>query len=148
MATSPTEIKGSPRGITNTLTGFVVESENISDAPVQEEFDDQVMGARADEQVYDNRVDLKITVYGASGAASPSAQRAAIALDKAAADSERMGGAARMSAQPIAGIVGGFAGMGAGMDMSWAASRTTMPSIPFPSASASASAALPFPSPA
>ena len=69
MPTSPAEIKGSPRGITNTLTGFVVESENINDAPVQEEFDDQV-GARADEQVYDNRVDLKLTVYGATSSAS------------------------------------------------------------------------------
>ncbi len=69
MATTPTEIKGSPRGITNTLTGFVVESENISDAPVQEDFDDQV-GARADEQVYDNRKDLKLTVYGATSSAS------------------------------------------------------------------------------
>ena len=69
MPTSPAEIKGSPRGITNTLTGFVVESENINDAPVQEEFDDQC-GARADEQVYDNRVDLKLTVYGATSSAS------------------------------------------------------------------------------
>jgi len=69
MPTSPAEIKGSPRGITNTLTGFVVESENINDAPVQEEFDDQA-GARADEQVYDNRVDLKLTVYGATSSAS------------------------------------------------------------------------------
>ena len=69
MATSPTEIKGSPRGIQNTLDGFVVESENISDAPVQEEFDDQV-GARADEQVFDNRKDLKLTVYGATASAA------------------------------------------------------------------------------
>ena len=38
MATTPTDIKGSPRGISNTLTGFVVESESIVDVPVQEEF--------------------------------------------------------------------------------------------------------------
>ena len=69
MATSPTEIKGSPRGITNKLDGFVVESENINDAPVQEEFDDQD-GARADEQVFDNRKDLKLTVYGATANAA------------------------------------------------------------------------------
>ena len=69
MATTPTEIKGSPRGITNTLTGFVVESESIVDAPVQEEVDDQ-SGARADEIVYDNRKDLKLTVYGATSSAS------------------------------------------------------------------------------
>ena len=35
MATTPTDIKGSPRGISNTLTGFVVESESIVDVPVQ-----------------------------------------------------------------------------------------------------------------
>lgn len=69
MATTPTEIKGSPRGITNTLTGFVVESESIVNAPVQEDVDDQT-GARADERVYDNRVDLKLTVYGATSSAS------------------------------------------------------------------------------
>lgn len=69
MATTPTEIKGSPRGITNTLTGFVVESESIVDVPVQEEVDDQ-SGARADEIVYDNRKDLKLTVYGATSSAS------------------------------------------------------------------------------
>ena len=69
MATTPTEIKGSPRGITNTLTGFVVESESIVDVPVQEDVDDQ-SGARADEIVYDNRKDLKLTVYGAKSSAS------------------------------------------------------------------------------
>lgn len=68
MATNPTDIKGSPRGISNTLTGFVVESENISESPVQEEFDDQD-GARADEQVYDTRTDLRLTVYGKTSAA-------------------------------------------------------------------------------
>ena len=69
MATTPTEIKGSPRGITNTLTGFVVESESINKVPVQEDFDDQ-SGARADEQEYDHRTDLKLTVYGATSSAS------------------------------------------------------------------------------
>lgn len=65
MATTPTSISGSPRGITNTLTGFVVESETITEVPVQEDFDDQ-QGARADERVYDHRVDLELTVYGAA----------------------------------------------------------------------------------
>ncbi len=63
MATVPTGITGSPRGISNTLAGFVVESEEFSEAPVQEDFDDQT-GARADEKVYDTRVDLTLTVYG------------------------------------------------------------------------------------
>ena len=69
MATVPNSISGSPRGITNTLSGFVIESESITEAPVQEDFDDQT-GARADEQVYDTRYDLRLTIYGASNTAS------------------------------------------------------------------------------
>ena len=69
MATSPSSISGSPRGIANTLTGFVVESENITETPQQEDFDDQ-NGARADERVFDTRVDLELTVYGASSSAT------------------------------------------------------------------------------
>ena len=68
MATLPTKLGGSPRGIQNTLTGFVIENETITETPVQEDTDDQ-MGARADEQVYDTRVDLRLTVYGASATA-------------------------------------------------------------------------------
>ena len=63
MATNPTGITGSPRGISNTLDGFVVENEEFNESPVQEDFDDQ-NGARADEKVYDTRVDLNLTVYG------------------------------------------------------------------------------------
>ena len=69
MATSPSSISGSPRGIANTLTGFVVESENITETPQQEDFDDQ-NGARADVRVFDTRVDLELTVYGASSSAA------------------------------------------------------------------------------
>ena len=69
MATTPATIKGSPRGITNTAhANFVVESETITETPVQEDFDDQ-SGARADEQVFDTRTDLKLTVYAATAAA-------------------------------------------------------------------------------
>lgn len=67
--TSGTGISGSPRGISHTLSGFVIESESINETPVQEDFDDQT-GARADEQVYDTRYDLRLTVYGASSSAS------------------------------------------------------------------------------
>lgn len=63
MANNPTDISGSPRGIANTLDGFVVENEEFNETPVQEDFDDQ-NGARADEKVYDTRVDLNLTVYG------------------------------------------------------------------------------------
>ena len=68
MATVPNSISGSPRGITNTISGFVIESETITETPVQEDFDDQT-GARADEQVYDTRSDLRLTVYGANSEA-------------------------------------------------------------------------------
>jgi len=78
MATTPASISGSPRGISNTLTGFVVESEEFNETPVQEDFDDQ-KGARADEQVYDTRVDLTLTVYGATSQASIDSVLSAIA---------------------------------------------------------------------
>ena len=68
MATLPTKIQAAPRGIQKTLEGFVIESETITETPVQEDTDDQ-MGARADEQVYDTRVDLRLTVFGASAKA-------------------------------------------------------------------------------
>ena len=69
MATNPTDISGSPRGISNTLDGFVVENEEFNESPVQEDFDDQ-NGARADEKVYDTRVDLNLTVYGKTSEAN------------------------------------------------------------------------------
>jgi len=69
MATVPASINGSPRGIANVLTGFVVESESIVDTPIQEDIDDQ-QGKRADEAVYDTRTDLKLTVYGAASSAA------------------------------------------------------------------------------
>ena len=78
MATVPASITGSPRGISNTLTDFVVENEEINETPVQEDFDDQ-NGARADEKVYDTRLDLSLTVYGAKASADISARLSAIA---------------------------------------------------------------------
>lgn len=77
MATVPASISGSPRGISNTLTGFVVESEEFNETPVQEDFDDQI-GARADEQVYDTRKELTLTVYGQTSAAAISGVLTAI----------------------------------------------------------------------
>lgn len=78
MATVPASISGSPRGIQNTLSGFVIESEENNPTPVQEDFDDQ-NGARADEKVYDTRTDLNITVYGASASANISSVLSPIA---------------------------------------------------------------------
>lgn len=73
MATSPASISGSVRGISNTLSGFVIESEEFNESAVVEEFDDQ-KGARADEQVYDHRVDLSLTVYSAGSSTSAPAK--------------------------------------------------------------------------
>lgn len=73
MATTPASISGSARGIKNTLSGFVVESEEINSQAVVEEFDDQ-NGARADEVAYDTRTDLSLTVYSASSATAAPAE--------------------------------------------------------------------------
>jgi len=73
MATTPAAISGSARGIKNTLSGFVVESEEINSQAVVEEFDDQ-NGARADEVAYDTRTDLSLTVYSASAATTAPAE--------------------------------------------------------------------------
>ena len=72
MATVPTSIAaGTPRGITNTLSGYVVETENITPADRSEEVPDQ-KGAIADEISYDVRTDLRLTVRSATtGAEAP-----------------------------------------------------------------------------
>ena len=78
MATVPTSISGSPRGIQNTLSNFVIENEEFNDTTVQEDFDDQ-NGARADEKVYDNRKDITLTIYGANANADVEDLKTAIA---------------------------------------------------------------------
>ena len=66
MATVPTEIAaGTPRGITNTLSGYVVETESITPADRSEEVPDQ-KAAIADEIHYDTRTDLRLTVRSAT----------------------------------------------------------------------------------
>lgn len=66
MATVPTSIAaGTPRGITNTLSGYVVETESITPADRSEEVPDQ-RGAIADEISYDTRTDLRLTVRSAT----------------------------------------------------------------------------------
>ena len=64
MATTPTIAAGSPRGIQNTLDGYVVESESITPTDRSEEVPDQ-NGAIADEISYDIRTDLRLTVRSA-----------------------------------------------------------------------------------
>ena len=72
MATEPASIAhGTPRGITNTLSGYVVETESITPADRSEEVPDQ-KGAVADEISYDTRTDLRLTVRSATiGATAP-----------------------------------------------------------------------------
>ena len=65
MATTPTIAAGSPRGIQNTLDGYVVESESITPTDRSEEVPDQ-NGAIADEISYDTRTDLRLTVRSAT----------------------------------------------------------------------------------
>ena len=60
MATTPT-ITGAVRGIANTLSGYVVQSENFTESPVVEQVPDQ-NGAIGYEAVYDHRVDLSLSV--------------------------------------------------------------------------------------
>lgn len=63
MATTPT-ITGAVRGIANTLSGYVVQSENFTESPVVEQVPDQ-LGAIGYEAVYDHRVDLSLSVISA-----------------------------------------------------------------------------------
>lgn len=68
MATTPT-ISGATRGIANTLSGYVVQSENFTETPVVEQVPDQ-NGAIGYEAVYDHRVDLSLSVIGATASAT------------------------------------------------------------------------------
>lgn len=65
MATTPSSISGSARGIARTLDGFVIQSESIKESPISEQVPDQ-NGAIADEIVYDHRYDLTLSVISAS----------------------------------------------------------------------------------
>ena len=64
MATTPSIEAGTPRGISNTLANFVIETESITPADRSEEVPDQ-KGATADEITYDIRTDLRLTVRSA-----------------------------------------------------------------------------------
>ena len=72
MSTTPASITGSARGITRTLTGYVVQNEEIAKNPIAEQVPDQT-GAIADEQVYDHRYDLSLTLISASSTRTPPA---------------------------------------------------------------------------
>lgn len=65
MATEPAIAEGTPRGITHTLSGYVVETESIVPNDVSEPVPDQ-KGATADEITYDTRTDLRLTVRSAT----------------------------------------------------------------------------------
>lgn len=61
MATTPTPITAPARGISKTLTGFIIQDYTITDSPIVEQTADQY-GAIAAEQIYDHRTDLSMTV--------------------------------------------------------------------------------------
>ena len=65
MATTPSIAAGTPRGIQNTLAGFVIETESIVPNDVSEQVPDQ-KGAVADEISYDTRTNLRLTVRSAT----------------------------------------------------------------------------------
>lgn len=64
MATTPATVAGT-YGITNTLENYTIESENITKAPQKERVPDQ-KNAEANEITYDTRIELRLTVRGAS----------------------------------------------------------------------------------
>ena len=67
MATTPTSVAGT-YGITNTLNGYTIESETITETPQVESVPDQ-KNAVANEIIYDTRWDLRLTVRGSSAPA-------------------------------------------------------------------------------
>ena len=78
MATNPA-ITGAVRGISNTLSGYVVQSENMTKSPVFEQVPDQD-GAIGYETVYDHREDLSLSVISnGSTTAAPTVQDEIIA---------------------------------------------------------------------
>ena len=62
MATNPNSVDGE-YGITSTLDGYTIESENVTDSPRREEVPDQ-RNAVAKEIRYDTRYELRLTVRG------------------------------------------------------------------------------------
>ena len=62
----------SARGITRTLDGYIIQNETITTSPISEETDNQV-GARIDEEVFDHRFDLSLTLVSASPTRTPPA---------------------------------------------------------------------------
>ena len=63
MATVPASIPAVVRGVTNTLTGYIVQNEEIADEDVNDPTDDQ-KGARVAEDNVDNKKTLKLTLIG------------------------------------------------------------------------------------
>lgn len=69
MALNPTGITGTLRGISRTLTGYVIETESITENDVSEPVPDQ-NGAIAEEIKYDKRTDLSLTVRSKTNSTS------------------------------------------------------------------------------
>lgn len=65
MATKPTTINGTVRGVDATLNGCIIQSYSTTSAPIVEQVPDQ-NGAIAAEVKYDKRTDLSLTVIASS----------------------------------------------------------------------------------
>jgi len=63
MATTPATIPTVVRGVSLLLTGYIVADFSIKDTDISEATPDQ-MGATVDEQSYDVRSDLRLTLWG------------------------------------------------------------------------------------
>ena len=67
MATLPTSISGSARGITNTLEGYILRNETIGDEDISQQTPDQ-NGAIADDTTYDTHFTLSLVAISATEA--------------------------------------------------------------------------------
>ena len=69
MATVPTGITGTPRGIANTWDGYIVHIEDIGLGDPQRELIPDQKGAIAGAEAFDHVFDVKITMIGKTAAA-------------------------------------------------------------------------------
>jgi hypothetical protein len=70
MATTPTSINAPARGITRTFDDYIVHGEKITTLPIIDQTPDQ-LGAIADEQVYDHRYELTLSIISKTSARTP-----------------------------------------------------------------------------
>lgn len=77
MATTPTGITGSPRGIAHEWTGYIVQIEDIGLGDPQRELIQDQNGAIAGAETFDHVFDVKITMIGRFQSTRPRGARPA-----------------------------------------------------------------------